>query len=48
MSASSTISSLASPAVDGSQAVTHGMSEAVDDDVIAEVRMKPLVQRIGC
>ena len=24
------------------------MSEAMDDDVLAEVRMKPLVQRIGC
>ena len=24
------------------------MSEAMDNDVIAEVRMKPFVQRIGC
>ena len=33
-------------ATDGSQAVTHGMSEAMDNDVITEVGMKPLVQCI--
>ena len=34
-------------AADGSQAVTYGISEAMDNDVFAEVRMKPFVQRIG-
>ena len=34
-------------AADGSKAVTHSMSETVDDDVFAEVHMKPFVQCIG-